>query len=219
MERARRCATRWFRYPTARSAKSATTTAPRTARPAITPPLKLEPWTAAVDEPAKADASVLIVFGKMHSPHLHPLSASPEAPKRVMRTLCLKAHSVPVAASHVMSSVSESESIVCVRSMGAPEAPQKVVPGMHVQRRFWQVQSTVPFEPNDDEVDCTAVRFPWTHESAAQKNCSTMVVFPVKGAYQSCAVMVPFAPYGAERDSLGSTVFWIVKMVEPVKTP
>lgn len=104
----------------------------------MTPPLRLSPPPPPDDDddaPARLDARRSIVPGRTHSPHWQPDRASPPDPKSVWRTLCLKVHSTPVAASHVMERGPERPSIVVVRSICAPGAPQKLVPGMHVQRR------------------------------------------------------------------------------------
>lgn len=65
--------------------------------------------------------------------------------------------------------------IVFVRSRSPP--PQKVVPGMHVQRKFKQVQSTV--------VPVVVVLLVCVHEFALQKNCSTRVALPVLDEYHN----------------------------------
>jgi hypothetical protein len=74
------------------------------------------------------------------APHLHPLRASPEAPKRVMRTLCLKAHSVPVAASHVVVWLERD------RRLDLPEPPLHLHPGHDVLwcRRRSDARRTLP---------------------------------------------------------------------------
>lgn len=178
----------------------------------MTPPLRSLPPPSEVVLPESDEASELIVDGRTHSPHWQPDRASPLAPKSVRSVCCLKAHSVPVAASHMIESVAERSLIVVVRSSGAPGAPQNSVPGMQVQRRFWHVQSTCSV--------CAAepVELDWTHESAAQKNCSTIVVLPLEGAYQSCAVRVPPGPSAFVNACDGSTVFWMVRVVAPLKT-
>ena len=157
-----RCA----RQPHTSRARRMRTAAPTTARPAITPGLRLLPPPPVPALPSKRLVRVLMVLGWTHSPCRHPLRESPLVPKRVWRTDCLNAHEAPEA-SQVTEIAPDRPLMVSTKSM-LPPPPQKTSPMQRHLRaagqgrvgtrsapcirrealppthsRFWQDQSTV----------------------------------------------------------------------------